>query len=78
MADEPENKRLVRFFLPRGLDVEVMAKAIQEIRREAMQEAAEEKKATERGGGQSDSEPPGGLDLEQAEGRLQGEPGAET
>jgi hypothetical protein len=45
MADEPENKRMVRFFLPRGLDAEAMAKVIQEIRRKAMQEAAEEKKA---------------------------------
>ena len=47
MADEPENQKMVRFFLPRGLDAEAMAKAIQEIRRKAMQEAAEEKKKAE-------------------------------
>jgi len=57
MADEPENKSLVRFFLPRGLDAEAMAKAIQEIRRKAVQEAAEEKKAAERLGGDQGSKP---------------------
>jgi len=76
MTDKQENKRLVRFFLPRGLDAEAMAKAIQEIRRKAVQEAAPEKKAAERDGGQSESEPPAGLESEQAEGRLGGDQGS--
>lgn len=77
MADEPENKRMVRFFLPRGLDAEAMAKAIQEIRRKAVQEAAEEKSA-EGNVGQPQPKPRAGHDAVQTEGRLGGDPGAET
>ena len=60
MSGEPENKRLVRF-LPRGLRPSD-GESHQEIRRKAAQEAAEAKKAAEQDGGQSEPEPPAGLD----------------
>ena len=44
-----KNKRLVRFFLPRGLDAEAMAKAIQEYSpRSGAGSSLRQKKAAER------------------------------
>jgi hypothetical protein len=45
MADENDEKRLVRFDFPRGLDAAVLAQAIREHGRRILDEAAAEKKA---------------------------------
>lgn len=47
MADEKDEKRLVRFDLPQGLDAAAIAKAIRENCRRILDEAAAEKKAKE-------------------------------
>jgi hypothetical protein len=73
---EDKKKRMVRFDFPPGLDAEAIAKAIREHGRRILEEAAPEKKAAERDGGQSESEPPAGLESEQAEGRLGGDQGS--
>jgi len=44
MADENDEKRLVRFDLPRGLDAAAIAQAIREHGRRILDEAAAEKK----------------------------------
>ena len=77
MADDSEKKRLVRFDFPRGLDAAAIAKAIREHGRRILEEAAE-KKAAEGNVGQPQSKPRAEHDAAQTEGRLGGEPEAET
>lgn len=72
MSKDEKKKRMVRFDFPRGLDAEAIAKAIREHGRRILEEAAEEKRAAERDGGQSEPESPTGMDEEQPDGRLRG------
>ena len=48
MADENDEKRLVRFDLPKGLDAASLANAIREHGRRILDEAAAEKAAAEK------------------------------
>ena len=79
MAGENDEKRLVRFDLPRGLDAASIAQAIREHGRRILDEAPEQRQAAERDG--TEQAPPEASPSRgsgQAEGRLPEEPGAET
>ena len=77
-ADESDQKRLVRFDFPGGLDAAAIAQAMREQGRRILDEAAERKQAAERDAGQAQPETPAKKVTGQAEGRLVEEPEAET
>ena len=79
MADENDEKRLVRFDFPKGLYAAAIAKAIREHGRRILDEAAEQRQAAERDGtGQAPQEASPSRGSGQAEGRLPEEPEAGT